>query len=143
MTPTEALAIVARLRQGYAGEVTPEAAADAIEALARALADAEEVSAVWRESADLEKYHTARLERQLAEGPKVRALVWLDGVTELYAKSAVGLYRVFERNGFWRAVVHCREDAYFIFETETECAAKSAAEADHRARVLAQLEEAQ
>ena len=79
----------------------------------------------------------------LAQAPapvRVRKLEWYDAGFEQCASSVAGFYRVFERDGLWRAVVHTRADAHFIAETETEDAAKARAQADNEARVLAALE---
>lgn len=64
---------------------------------------------------------------------------WEDFGWEQHAKSAVGTYRVLNRKGLWRAVIHCVEDAYFIAETENLEAAKAAAQRDYEARVRAAL----
>jgi len=118
MTPTEAMELVARLRHGYAGEATPEQAADAIEALAR----------------------------QLAEGPKVRVLEWehISKTDTWQAESAFGEYAVGFDDGWWAQL---DGPIYWDWEPPEDPrsylgpeAAKAAAEADHRARVLAMLE---
>lgn len=80
-------------------------------------------------------------EELAARGLRVKALEWHDAGFEKCASSVAGYHRVFERNGFWRAVIHTRADAYFVAECETEEAAKAAAQADYAARILAALED--
>ena len=91
--------------------------------------------------------HLASLRRE-REPVKVEPLVWetFDAWTH-WAKCAVGIYRVKERNGVWKAILDSKDAAHLIYEYTTDGltpndyeAAQLAAQADYEARILAALE---
>jgi len=75
-----------------------------------------------------------------ALGVRVKPLVWQSILADAFwAKCAVGSYRVEERGGLWKCVLHRIEDAKFIAETDNEADAKAAAQADYESRICAAL----
>ena len=155
MTPTEAQALVARLRDG----ITPgpwevpgqpdKVCAEGYTKNGTAKTIATVSTPAWMSAT--EPWANARLiaaapelldaiealARALAEGPKVRALEWMHPCDDCWR--AQGIERVYE-------IIALADGRFFLTngprlsEFPTFEAAKSAAEADHRARVLAQLE---
>jgi hypothetical protein len=77
----------------------------------------------------------------------VRPLVWENfDAWEYWARSPVGTYYVRERNGVWKAVLDAKAGMTIVYEYTTDGltpedyqAAKTAAQADYTARILAAL----
>jgi hypothetical protein len=120
MTPTEALKLVAKLRK-----LGPED---------------REMPNHYLRRLTLERYEAARaieaLARSLAEGPKVRALVWDDRGYEW--SWWAGDYQIRCEGGIGYLVDYQGVTIGEPHDLEED--AKAAAEADHAARILAQLE---
>lgn len=84
--------------------------------------------------------------RMQAAGLRIKPLAWHNfGAYSHWAESVSGTYSVEARNGLWRVELRVGGLVHFIGETDTTTeedfsAAQAAAEADHRARILAMLE---